>query len=80
MYGLCVESTMISAWCSDKNKCRNDTVAKLIHDRIAKVTGIPPQNSEDFQILKYEPGQFYRKHHDYIEFQRDRRWVFSTQR
>ena len=38
-----------------------------------QVTGIPPENSEDFQILKYEPGQFYRQHHDYIEFQRDRR-------
>ncbi|KAL3780752.1 hypothetical protein ACHAW5_006422 [Stephanodiscus triporus] len=67
--------TSENAWCSDSesNKCRTDKVAKLIHDRIAKVTGIPPENSEDFQILKYEPGQFYRQHHDYIEFQRDRR-------
>ncbi|KAL3827323.1 hypothetical protein ACHAXA_005069 [Cyclostephanos tholiformis] len=65
--------TSTNAWCSEKNKCRNDEVAKMIHNRIAKVTGIPPENSEDFQILKYEPGQFYRQHHDYIAFQRDRR-------
>ena len=36
------------------------------------VTGIPANHSEDFQILKYEPGQFYRQHHDYIGHQRDR--------
>jgi Rps23 Pro-64 3,4-dihydroxylase Tpa1-like proline 4-hydroxylase len=36
------------------------------------VTGIKANDSEDFQILKYEPGQFYRQHHDYIELQADR--------
>merc|ERR1711966_140892 len=29
--------------------------------------------TEDLQMLKYEPGQFYRQHHDYIGHQRDRR-------
>ncbi len=27
-----------SAWCSLRNKCRNDTVVERIHDRIAKVS------------------------------------------
>ena len=65
--------TSENAWCSDKNNCRTDPVVMSIHDRIARVTGIPAANSEDLQLLKYETGQFYRQHHDYIEFQRDRR-------
>jgi len=65
--------TSENAWCAHRNKCRNDTLVQLVHDRIAKVTGIPEVNSEDFQLLKYEPGQFYRTHHDYIEHQKDRR-------
>ncbi|KAL7460273.1 hypothetical protein ACHAXS_000736 [Conticribra weissflogii] len=65
--------TSENAWCSDRNKCRNDPTAQLIHDRISFVTGLPANNSEDLQLLKYEVGQFYRKHHDYIEHQQHRR-------
>lgn len=65
--------TSENAWCSFRDGCRNDTIVGLVHDRIANVTRIAANNSEDFQILKYEPGQFYRQHHDYIEHQRDRR-------
>lgn len=28
------------------------------------MTGIPQNNYESFQILKYDEGQFYRTHHD----------------
>ena len=28
------------------------------------MTGIPQNNYESFQILQYDEGQFYRKHHD----------------
>ena len=62
-----------SAWCSYKSGCRSDDVVQRVHERIAKLTGIPANHSEDFQVLKYEPGQFYRAHHDYIGIQRDRR-------
>jgi len=65
--------TSENAWCSDSNKCREDEVVQRIHDRIAKVTGVPAQNSEDLQILKYDVGQFYRPHHDYIHHQKNRR-------
>jgi prolyl 4-hydroxylase len=62
-----------SARCAYNNECHEDPVMKRIRDRLAKVTGIPPENSEFVQIVKYEPGQFYRSHHDYVVDQRDRR-------
>ena len=34
--------------------------------------GIPAENSEDLQVLKYEVGQFYNTHHDYIPHQKKR--------
>lgn len=64
--------TSENAWCSDRNDCRKDDVVRKIQDRMAKVTGIPAANSEDLQILKYDVGQFYRPHHDYIHHQKDR--------
>lgn len=30
------------------------------------MTGIPDANSEYLQLLRYEKGQFYESHHDYI--------------
>ena len=64
--------TSENAWCSEKTGCRNDAVAQRIMERIANITRIPQQNFEDFQMLKYEKGQFYRNHHDYIDHQRHR--------
>ena len=32
--------------------------------RIHHVTGTHFDNGEDIQIVRYEPGQFYRVHHD----------------
>eukprot|EP00339_Tiarina_fusa_P009549 CAMPEP_0117006418 /NCGR_PEP_ID=MMETSP0472-20121206/6654_1 /TAXON_ID=693140 ORGANISM="Tiarina fusus, Strain LIS" /NCGR_SAMPLE_ID=MMETSP0472 /ASSEMBLY_ACC=CAM_ASM_000603 /LENGTH=452 /DNA_ID=CAMNT_0004707879 /DNA_START=465 /DNA_END=1823 /DNA_ORIENTATION=- len=64
--------TSENAWCSSRDGCRDDEVAARIHNRISKVTNIPPENSEDIQLLRYEVGQFYNTHHDYIPHQRDR--------
>lgn len=64
--------TSENAWCSDREGCRSEEVPKRVFERMAKVMGIPPENSEDLQILKYEVGQFYRTHHDYIPHQKDR--------
>lgn len=64
--------TSENAWCSTREGCREREVPTLLHERIAKVLQIPADNSEDFQLLKYEHGQFYRQHHDYIPHQRDR--------
>ena len=56
--------TSENAWCSKRGGCRLKDVPKRIHERMEKVMGIPADNSEDFQILRYEVGQFYRTHHD----------------
>ncbi|GAX18249.1 prolyl 4-hydroxylase [Fistulifera solaris] len=64
--------TSENAWCSDHHGCRKEVLAVKIHERMSKVMGIPPENSEDLQMLKYEKGQFYRTHHDYIPHQKDR--------
>ena len=64
--------TSENAWCSEKTGCRDDPISKRVMERIANVTKIPSENFEDFQMLKYEEGQFYRVHHDYIGHQRDR--------
>jgi prolyl 4-hydroxylase len=41
-------------------------------DRIANITGIPEINSENLQMLRYETGQFYKTHNDYIPYQIER--------
>jgi prolyl 4-hydroxylase len=64
--------TSENAWCSAFQKCRWKEVPNRILERISLVTGIPANNSEDLQLLKYESGQFYRQHHDYIGHQRER--------
>ena len=59
--------TSENAWCS--GACRDDEIPKRVQERIANVLNIPAENSEDLQILKYEKGQYYRTHHDFIDHQ-----------
>ena len=49
--------TSENAWCSTKNGCREKVVPRRVHDRMSTVLGIPSENSEDLQLLKYEVGQ-----------------------
>ena len=56
--------TSTNAWCY--KKCYDHPVTKRVLERIENLTGIPEMNSEYLQLLKYEEGQFYRQHHDYI--------------
>lgn len=44
--------TSENAWCSHQKKCRSQEVPHRVHERIATVTGIKANHSEDFQILK----------------------------
>jgi len=62
--------TSTNAWCMDD--CEEDPVSGNIWKRIEQLTGIPETNSEHFQILRYEEGQFYNVHHDYIPEDDDR--------
>jgi len=57
--------TSQNAWCN--NDCNKDPLAKSAIDSIERLTGVPEANSEYLQLLKYEKGQFYRRHHDYID-------------
>jgi predicted 2-oxoglutarate/Fe(II)-dependent dioxygenase YbiX len=55
--------TSYQCWCSG-NECERHPLTRLVADRISNVTRAPVRYMEPFQILKYEPGQFYRAHHD----------------
>jgi len=61
--------TSENAWCGEALGCRDDEVVQRITHRIEALLDIPAQNYEDFQILKYDEGQFYKEHHDFIDHQ-----------
>jgi len=54
--------TSSNAWC--RRQCEKLPGVMQVSKRIEEVTGIPQGNYESFQILKYEEGEFYRRHHD----------------
>jgi prolyl 4-hydroxylase len=62
--------TSTNAWC--QNDCYKDGTAKTVMERLSNLTGIDERNSEFLQLLRYEPGQFYNIHHDYIGFDKKR--------
>jgi len=62
------DRTSHNAWCDDE-LCNNDPVIAPVIERIATVTKTSVNNSEFLQLLQYEPGQYYKQHHDYIEYQ-----------
>ena len=62
--------TSTNAWC--EGDCMEDPLVKDLHNRMEKVLGIPVENWEFLQLLKYEESQFYKKHHDYLEHNLDR--------
>ncbi|KAH7447979.1 hypothetical protein KP509_01G130600 [Ceratopteris richardii] len=45
---------------------RNYPMIEAIEKRISAYAMIPVENGELLQVLRYEPGQFYRPHHDYF--------------
>uniref|UniRef100_A0A7S2WI37 Fe2OG dioxygenase domain-containing protein n=1 Tax=Mucochytrium quahogii TaxID=96639 RepID=A0A7S2WI37_9STRA len=54
--------TSRNAWCVDECERHPDVVS--VTKRIEKVTGIPKKNYESFQLLRYDLGQEYQRHHD----------------
>jgi len=62
--------TSLNAWCNAT--CKEDPIVAKVLQRIADVTGTPPENSEDLQLLEYSVGQYYVQHHDYIGYQNER--------
>eukprot|EP00934_Nitzschia_sp_Nitz4_P006478 Nitzschia sp. Nitz4//scaffold91_size79674//40433//44313//NITZ4_005370-RA/size79674-processed-gene-0.95-mRNA-1//1//CDS//3329560109//6468//frame0 len=61
--------TSTNAWCPES--CLTDAVVGPVHERIQKLTGLGYNYSEWYQLLRYEPGQFYEEHHDYIHHEWD---------
>jgi len=62
--------TSSNAWCMEdcyENKDILDVIEKL-----ENLTGIPDSHHEYLQLLHYEVGQYYRSHHDYIDYHNQR--------
>jgi prolyl 4-hydroxylase len=66
-YGQSVNEgrTSTNAWCHEE--CETDEMSQAVVERLSEVTGIPSTNSEHLQLLRYEAGQHYQVHHDYID-------------
>jgi prolyl 4-hydroxylase len=64
------DRTSENSWCDDG--CAEDPVTVDIMHRMEAITGIPANNSESLQLLRYEVGQFYKVHHDFIGYEVDR--------
>jgi prolyl 4-hydroxylase len=62
--------TSSNAWCPDL--CAEDPITGPVHERISELSGIHNNHSEWLQLLKYDPGQFYEDHHDFIQYEYDR--------
>jgi prolyl 4-hydroxylase len=54
--------TSSNAWCTDA--CYQDALTQAVLLRMENITGIPENNSEFLQLLKYEETQFYGSHHE----------------
>ena len=61
--GVSAVRTSKTSWCNVPF-CESDPTIKSIKRRVANATGVPLDNSEHVQVLKYETGDFYRQHHD----------------
>lgn len=55
--------TSSTSWCNVP-ACEGDPRIQRLRAKVEKATGIPADNAEHIQTLRYEPGEFYRPHHD----------------
>ena len=64
--------TSTNAWCI--GRCAQDPVVQAVTDRMVNLTGIPYENYEYLQLLRYEQGQHYHRHHDFADYHLDRQY------
>jgi prolyl 4-hydroxylase len=57
--GIDESRTSQTAWIS-----KNDPVAQKVFEKALEHTGKTMEECEDLQVVKYEPGTYYREHHD----------------
>lgn len=50
--------TSSTSWC--RERCLQDPTVIAVQRRVEELTGVPVENAEYMQALRYEPGQFYR--------------------
>ena len=55
-----------------QNECYTHEHAQAVIYRLSNMTGVPETNAEYLQLLRYEEGQFYKAHHDYIALHKNR--------
>lgn len=58
--------TSSNAWCI--GECESDPLVGQITRRIERLTGISATHFESFQVLSYNIGQEYKRHHDEVGF------------
>ena len=63
--------TSMNSWCQEE--CQFDPVVVAVTERMEDVTGIPSTNYEFFHLLRYEIGQYYKPHNDYLDHHQYRR-------
>jgi len=56
--------TSENAWCM--GACAQRDTVRRVQWRIGNLTGVSEAQSEFLQMLHYDPGQYYRSHHDFI--------------
>ena len=56
----------------DVSKCERDSVAQSVLRRLDNLTGIPNENMEHLQILRYNEGQQYANHYDFNQHEQER--------
>jgi prolyl 4-hydroxylase len=56
--------TSSNTWC--RRDCKNHPLTQRIFEKMNIVTGLPMSHAELIQLLRYEPGEFYRSHHDFV--------------
>ena len=43
---------------------KNDPLVRPIFEAVSNLFGIPFENAEDLQVVRYQPNQYYNEHHD----------------
>ncbi|KAG8466433.1 hypothetical protein KFE25_002189 [Diacronema lutheri] len=61
--GVTAVRTSSTSWCNVP-VCEREPLIKEVKRRALEVLRMPEGNSEHLQTLRYEPGQFYKVHHD----------------
>ena len=57
--------TSTNAWCNDE--CNSHPLVSQVLIRMGEITKTPVMNQEPLQLLNYQVGQFYQRHHDFTD-------------